>query len=78
MSTTLLSVAMDVWTIKETMTELKTTVTAMQGRLLEAEKRIMCLEEAAERSNTDKDKKSKLMDAMWVHKLWRITAKGTV
>ncbi len=66
MSTTLLSVATDVSTIKETTTELKTTVMAMQERLSEAETRIVCLEEATEQSHAEDDKKSKLMDAMWV------------
>lgn len=67
MSTTLSSVATDVSTIKETTTELKTTVAAMQERLSEAETHVMCPEEATERSLTDKDTKSKLMEAMWVH-----------
>ena len=66
MSTTLSSVATDVSTIKETTTELKTTVQAMQERVSEAETRIMRLEEATEQFLTDEDKKSKLMEAMWV------------
>lgn len=65
MSTTLSSVATDVSAIKETTTELKTTVQAMQERLSEAETRITRLEETTEQTLADKDKKSKLMEAMW-------------
>lgn len=38
----------------------------MQERSSELETRLMRLEEATEPSHTDKDKKSKLNDAMWV------------
>ena len=56
--TTLLCITTDVLTIKETMTELKTTV---QEQLSEAKTCIVPLEESAEQSHTDKDKKSKLL-----------------
>lgn len=65
MNTTLLSVATDVLTIKETTTELKTTAKAKE-RLSELETRIRRLEEATEPSHTDEDKKSKLIDAIRV------------
>ncbi len=43
--------------------ELKMTLTAMQERL--AKTRIVCLEETSVWLLTDKDKRGKLMDAMW-------------
>ena len=56
-------------TIKQTTVELSTMVSAMQGRLEEAEARIVHLEETSEQLLNDKGNMDKHMEALW-RDLW--------
>lgn len=65
MNETLQNVATDVATIKLTTTELTAAVASMQGRMDEAEARIMYLEEVSEQWRSEKVSKDRDMEALW-------------
>lgn len=67
MSATLLTVASDVSTTKQTTAKLKNAVNAMQVRLTEAVVRISDIEDTTQQLVTDRELHSK-----WINTLWRI------